>query len=356
MVSLLAYPRRLFVSGNSPSRRVARAVFRRLRFVIFQLLGVMLLTFVLIRLVPGDPARVIAGPAATPSVLQAIRKSLGLDQPLPVQFYHYLGNVLHGNLGTSILTGHTVISDLASRLPATLELITSALIISLVLGVTFGLILARRRARVVNSGTFVYSMLAGAIPDFWLGLLLIYFFTFKLKLTPAPIGRLGFQSAPPHVTGFLIIDSLIAGDFSTLWSAIQHLILPVATLVVVYTGQIIKITRLSTEAADKSSFVDLYDGFGVEQRLVRRRATRLAMPPVLTISGITYGYLLGGAVLVETVFAWGGVGQYAVNAVRSADYPAIQGFVLLAATFNIVVYLVVDVLLLIVDPRISRAR
>ena len=337
-------------------RRPANAVVRRLRFVALQLIGVMAFTFLLIRLVPGDPARALAGPAATPEVLSQIRQQLGLDQSLPVQFWEYLTNVLHGDLGTSLSTGHPVSSDLSSRLPATLELITCALLLALLLGVVLGIRLARRRTRALNRTVFGYSMFAGAIPDFWLALLLIYFVAFKFHLAPAPIGRLGFETPPPHVTGSYLIDSIIAGQWSTFVSSLWYLMLPVATLTLVYTGQIVKITRLSVQAADKSPFVDLYDGAGVEPKLIQRRATRLALPPVLTITGITYGYLLGGAVLVELVFAWGGIGQYAVSAIRSADYPAIQGFVLVAAIFNILVYLVVDLLLVVIDPRVARKQ
>jgi ABC-type dipeptide/oligopeptide/nickel transport system permease component len=239
-------------------------------------------------------------------------------------------------------------------LPATLELITYAAVIAFGLGLTLGTLSARRRKSWTNRGVFGYALLAGAITDFWLALLLVYIFSFHLHLTPPPIGRLGFADAPPQRTGFYTVDSLIAGDFQTFWLSVEHLILPVSVLVIVYMGQIIKIARISTEAADKSAFVSLYDGFGVAPRVSRRRAVRLALPSTLTITAVMYGYLLGGAVLVETVFSWGGIGEYAVQAVRAADYPAMQGFMLIAATFSILVYLVADLVLLVVDPRIGR--
>lgn len=335
---------------------LVRLFLLRLRFVLVQLFGVLTLTFVLVRLLPGDPAAVLAGPNANAATISEMRRSLGLDQPIPVQFILYLQHVVRGDLGTSIVTGHPVTEDLGLRLPATLELITYALICSLAVGLGLGLVLARRRARLLNRGVFAYAMLAGAIPDFWLALLLVLIFAFVLRVAPPPLGRLGFAIAPQHVTGFYTVDALLRGDLRTMLDAAWHLMLPVLTLVLVNAGQFVKITRNATTDADRAPFVDLYAGAGVDPAISRRRSFRLALPPVVTLAGVVYGFLLGGAVLVEQVYSWGGVGQYAVEAFQHADYAAIQGFVLLAASFNIMVYLVVDLIFVALDPRLGRRR
>ena len=336
--------------------RILLLVLRRLRFVIVQMLAAAAASFFLIRLIPGDPARVLAGVAASPETIQAIREHLGLDKALPLQFGIYLQNAFQGDLGDSLSTGQSVFKDLYTRAPATLELTTLALIVSFAIGLPLGLALARRKRGLLRSGVFGYSMLSGAIPDFWLALILIYAFATKLGIAPAPVGRLGFNSAPPHLTGFYVIDSIAAGQWHLLGLALSHLALPVFTLVLVYSGLIVKVAGVAAAQADRSGFMDLFESAGVGRRLARRRATRLALPPVFTITGILYGYLLGGTVLVEQIFSWGGLGQYLVQAIKGADYAAVQGFVLLAVTFNVVVYLLVDVLLYALDPRLGRRQ
>jgi ABC-type dipeptide/oligopeptide/nickel transport system permease component len=329
---------------------------RRLRFVLIQLFGAILITFLLVRLVPGDPARALAGGGASQETVQHIREQLHLNDSLPVQFWTYLTNLVQGNLGESTSTGNAVLNDLVERAPATIELITYAMLVSLLVAVPLGILLARSKRRIAKGFVQGYALLGGAIPDFWLALLLIYLLCYGVGIFPAPVGRIGFLPPPPKVTGFYTFDSLVNGEFGTLWDSLKYLALPVITLVLVYSGQIVKVARSSVAQADREGFVDLYSGAGVSTRLTHRRAVRLAMPQVLTISGITYGYLLGGAVLVEQVFSWGGLGQYAVQAIKSSDYAAVQGFVLFAALFNVIVYLIVDLLIMVVDPRFARRR
>ncbi len=336
--------------------RLGRLVARRGRFVIIQLVGAATAAFFLIRLVPGDPARVIAGPAASERVLASIRRHLGLDESLPVQFWTFLVNLAQGDLGDSITSGRPVFDDLVQRAPATLELISLAMLVSLVLGIPLGFAMARRRMRGKGKVIFGYAMFSGSIPDFWLALILAFLFSYTWGILPPPIGRLGFATPPDRVTGLLTIDSLLAGDLSTLWLALQHLALPVLTLTLVYSGLIVKVANAASEEAMRAGFNDLYASAGIRQRLTDRRVVRLALPPVATVAGITYGFLLGGAVLVEQIYSWGGVGQYAVSALRGADFAALQGFILLAAVFNIVNYLLVDVVLWMVDPRLGRAE
>ena len=336
--------------------RFGALIGRRLRFIVIQLLGAATLAFFLIRLVPGDPARVLAGPAASPATLAELRRHLGLDDALPVQYAAYLGNLLKGDLGTSLTTGQAVSTDLWQRGPATLELILLALLVSMLIGVPLGVALARRREKRSGKAIFGYAMFSGSIPDFWLALILLYLFAFKWEIFPPPIGRLGFEAPPDRVTGMYTVDALLGGDLATFWLAVQHLALPVLTLTLVYSGLIVKVANASSEHAFSAGFVDLYSSAGVRSTLALRRATRLALPPVITVAAITNGFLLGGAVLVEQVFAWGGIGQYAVQSVRGADFAAIQGFIVVAALFNIVNYLIADIALLGVDPRLGRTE
>ena len=288
-------------------------------------------------------------------MLAVLRRHLGLDESLPVQFWRFISNLARGDLGDSITTGRPVFEDLFQRAPATLELISATMIVSLLVGVPLGFAMARRRMRGKGKAIFGYAMFSGSIPDFWLALILAYLFSYTWGILPPPIGRLGFASPPDRITGFLTVDSVLAGDLGTLWLALQHLTLPVLTLTLVYSGLIVKVTNAASEEAMRAGFNDLYAGVGVRRRLTDRRLIRLALPPVATVSGITYGFLLGGAVLVEQIYSWGGVGQYAVQALRGADFAALQGFILLAAVFNIVNYLLVDVVLWLVDPRLGRA-
>ena len=348
-------------NAASPVRRPTFGRFgsligRRLRFIVIQLIGAATAAFFLIRLVPGDPAKVLAGPGATPATLAELRRYLGLDDPLPVQYVKYLGNLLRGDMGTSITSGRSVFDDLVQRAPATLELITYALLISLAIGIPLGIALARRREKRSGKAIFGYAMFSGSVPDFWLALILLFFFSFTWQIFPPPIGRLGFAAPPGRITGFYTLDALMHGDLGTFWLAARHLVLPVLTLTLVYSGLIVKVANAASEQAFSAGFTDLYSSAGVKSHVVLRRATRLAMPPIVTVAGITYGFLLGGAVLVEQIFSWGGVGQYAVQSIRGADFAAIQGFILLAALFNIVNYLLVDIALLWVDPRLGRTE
>ena len=201
---------------------------------------------------------------------------------------------------------------------------------------------------------FVYGMLSGSIPDFWLGLILIYVFFSLLGWLPGPIGRLDpIVEAPPTVTGLYTVDSLLAGQWATFVSAVQHLVLPVATLVLVYMSLIIKNVRTTVEEMMSSDFVEHARALGLSRRMQLRYALRNALPPIITVVGIVFWFLLGGAVLVETVFAWGGLGQYGVEAVIYADYAPLQAFVLIAAIFTMLIFLIVDLAYFLIDPRIT---
>lgn len=330
-------------------------VLRRLAYLLPQALGVSAVTFVLVRLLPGDPAFAIAGPAASEQALANIRSRMGLDRPLLEQFLLYMRDLTRGDLGTSWVTGNAVTDDLLVRVPATLELITLGLLISLLVGIPIGIIAAIGRGRAAKKGTATYGLLAGAIPDFWLGLILVYVLFYLLGWAPSPLGRLDLAvAAPDRITGFLSVDSLLTGNWPAFRSAVAHLVLPVVTLVFVYMAPIVKMTRSTVEQVYESEFVEYLRLQGLSERTIVRRALKSAMPPVITIVGVLFGFLLGGAVLVESVFSWGGAGQYAVQSIVSSDYAAIQGFVLFAAAFTLVVYLLVDLAYFAVDPRLRN--
>jgi ABC-type dipeptide/oligopeptide/nickel transport system permease component len=327
---------------------------RRLLFLIPQLIGISLVVFFLLRLIPGDPAYKIAGVSASEETLAAIRQQLGLDQPLPVQYLLYLSRVLQGDLGYSWYTSNPVTKDLWERVPATLELITIGLLVSVVVMVPIGVVTAIRRGGIAERGSFFYGLLAGALPDFWLALILVFIFFATLHIAPAPLGRLDIGIDPPaRVTGFYTVDSILTLNWTAFSSAVGHLILPVATLVFVYGGSILKMTRGSMAQALESDYVEHQRAAGLSNRKITASAFRNAAPPVVTTIGVALVYLLGGAVLVEAVFGWGGVGQYAVQSIINSDFAPIQGFVLVAAVFSLLVYLVVDLIYVALDPRMS---
>jgi len=326
---------------------------RRLLFLIPQLFAVSIIVFFLVRLLPGDPAFLMAGQFATKERIEEVRSDLGLDRPLHEQYVIYVGNVLQGDFGRSWRTSQSVLQDVKQRLPATLELVLSAGLLAVALGIPIGVYTAVKRRGVADKLLFGYGMLAGSIPDFWLGLILIFVFFSKLGIVPGPIGQLDpIVSTPPTVTGMIVVDALIAGEWEAFRSALQHLILPVATLTLVYMTLIIKNTRSAVEEMMESDFVEHGRALGLPRRTLLRYALRNAMPPVITVVGIVFWFLLGGAVLVETVFAWGGLGQYAVEAVVNSDYAPLQAFVLLAAVFTLLVFLLVDLDYFLIDPRI----
>ncbi|WP_414474735.1 ABC transporter permease [Microvirga sp. M2] len=334
--------------------RPLRIIAVRLPLVVPQMFGVMLVTFMLVRLLPGDPALLMLGNTATPETIAALRERLGLDKSIWEQFVAYVGNILHGDLGISLFTSNPVTVDLMERAPATLELITYAMLLTVVLGVTLAVLSVVRRGGLIDEGTRIYGLAAGAIPDFWVGLLLIFFLFYIAGIVPAPFGRIdALVSPPPQVTGFYTVDSLLAGDLAAFWSSAGRLLLPVLTLTIVNAGALMKMTRTAFSDIYRSEFIRHQRACGLSERTIIRGALRNSLPPVITLVGFLFGFLLGAAVLVETIFSWGGLGQYAVQAVINSDYPALQGFVLVAAAFILIVYLVVDILYELADPRIK---
>ena len=282
---------------------------RRVVTVIPTLIGVVIVTFLLTRVLPGDPAVYFAGPAATPESIAEVRKTLGLDRPLPEQFVRYVQDLSRGDFGLSLTTGQSVASDIASRLPASAELTLFGLIISILIAVPLGIAAAVRQGSIIDHACRVVATAGVSLPVFFTGLILVYVFYYLLGWSPAPLGRLDvFNSAPPHVTGFYLIDSLIAGDVETFRASLSQLILPAATLAIFSLAPITRMTRASMLAVLSSDFVRTARASGLSPRMVVvTYAFRNAMLPVITTLGMVFSFLLGANVLVEKVFAWPGL-------------------------------------------------
>jgi peptide/nickel transport system permease protein len=316
------------------------------------LIGVTLVTFLLIRLLPGDPARALLGPHATERGVEQLTRLMGLDRSLPEQYGVYMSDLVRGDLGRSWFTGQPVVDDLVQRAPATLELIGYSMLVAIVVGVGLGVWTATRQGRVVLFSNW-YGRLAGSFPDFWIALIAVFVFFYQLRWAPAPLGRLSVTAEPPpRITGFYTVDSLLTGNLDTFADAITHLALPVLVLGLILAPMLAKVTATAMSGVLRSDYVRHSRAIGLKPSIIARYALRNSMAPVLTILGTLFVYLLGGAVLIEKVFSWGGLGQYAVQAVINADYAAIQGFVLLAATFTMFIYLIIDLLYMAADPRI----
>jgi ABC-type dipeptide/oligopeptide/nickel transport system permease component len=329
-----------------------RYIAKRIPYVIPQLFGIILVSFFMVKLIPGDPAVMMLGPTASQQSLAALRDKMGLTKPLWQQFAYYIGDVLHGNLGTSWQTTRPVTEDLLERFPATLELVTFGLVLAIAIGFPLGVAASRLQSGPVRKFADYYGLLAGAMPDFWLALVLIYIFYTQLGWIAAPLGRIDLAVVPPRtITGSLVVDSLLTGNIDALYSSFGHLVLPVLTLGIINAGPILKMTQTMVTRALSSEFVQYAELCGLPRRVVLRQAVRAALPSIVTIISVLYGFLIGGAVLVEIVFSWGGAGQYAVQGVLNADVNPVLGFVVFSAVLSLVIYLVVDLIYYALDPR-----
>jgi peptide/nickel transport system permease protein len=329
-----------------------RYIAKRMPYVIPQLFGIILVSFFMVKLIPGDPAVMMLGPTASQQSLAALRDKMGLSKPLWQQFAYYIGDVLRGNLGTSWQTTRPVTEDLLQRFPATLELVTFGLLLAIAIGFPLGVAASRLQSGPVRKFADYYGLLAGAMPDFWLALVLIYIFYTQLGWIAAPLGRIDLAVVPPRtITGSLVVDSLLTGNIDALSSSFGHLVLPVLTLGIINAGPILKMTQTMVTRALSSEFVQYAEICGLPRRVVLRQAVRAALPAIVTIISVLFGFLIGGAVLVEIVFSWGGAGQYAVQGVLNADVNPVLGFVVFSAVLSLVIYLVVDLIYYALDPR-----
>ncbi|WP_322514075.1 ABC transporter permease [Rhodopseudomonas palustris] len=327
---------------------------KRLMFAIPSLIGVVIVTFLLTRALPGDPAAYFAGPAASKEAIEQIRKNLGLDKSLAEQFVRYTTELAQGDLGQSLTTGQPVATEIRNRLPASAELTLLGLMLAIVIAIPLGIMAATRPGSWIDHICRVTTTAGVSLPVFFTGLLLVYVFYFKLGWSPAPLGRLDvFYSAPPTVTGFYLIDSLIARDLETFRSALSQLLLPALTLAIFSLAPIARMTRASMLAILSSDFVRTARASGLSPtKVTMTYAFRNAMLPVITTLSMVFSFLLGANVLVEKVFAWPGIGSYAVEALISSDFAPVQGFVLTMAIMYVLLNLVIDILYGVIDPRV----
>jgi len=329
-------------------------VLKRLALAIPSLVGVVIITFLLTRALPGDPAAYFAGPAASPEAIEQVRVKLGLDKPLIMQFSRYVVDLAHGNLGNSLTTGQSVVADIKSRLPASAELTLLGLIVSVLIAVPLGIMAATRPGSIVDHLCRIVTTAGVSLPVFFTGLVLVYVFYYLLGWAPAPLGRLDiFFSPPPEVTGFYLIDSLIAGNFELFRASLAQLVLPALTLGIFSLAPIARMTRASMLAVLSSDFVRTARASGLTPfTVIVTYAFRNAMLPVVTTLGMVFSFLLGANVLVEKVFAWPGIGSYAVEALIAADFAPVQGFVLTMAVLYVAINLLIDILYGFIDPRV----
>lgn len=328
---------------------------KRLIYLVVMLFGVATLVFILTKMIPGDPtvANLSQRALNDPEVVAAYRAKYGLDQPVFVQYILYIKNLLHLDLGTSIRTNKPVLDELARCYPATIELALFAIILAALLGILFGVISAMKRNSILDQAVRALSVTGVSIPSFWFALLVLYFFYYKLHIFPGP-GRLSNSfSAPATVTGMYVIDSLIEGNPAKALDALQHLILPGLVLAAFTMGLITRTTRSNLLDVMSTDYIRTARAKGLSRvGLIVRHALGNALIPVLTVIGLGLGNLLGGMVLVETIFNWPGVGQFAYESVLSVDYPSIIGVALLIALNYMVINTVVDILYGVIDPRV----
>jgi peptide/nickel transport system permease protein len=317
--------------------------------------GVVVITFILTRALPGDPAAYFAGGAATQEAVDQVREQLGLNKPLLEQFFAYLGALARGDLGLSLTTGQPVLQELLARLPASLELVLIALLAACAVALPLGVLAATRPGSWIDQLCRILTTAGVSLPTFFTGLLLAYVFYFLLGWAPSPLGRLDpMFSPPPAVTGFFVIDGLLAGDPALAWAAAKQLVLPVATMALFVLAPIARMTRASMLAVLSADFVRTARASGLSSGTVLvTYALRNALLPVVTTLGMVFGFMLGSSVIVEKVFAWPGVGSYAIDALTASDYAPVQGFVLAMGILFVLLNLLVDVLYVLIDPRVE---
>jgi dipeptide transport system permease protein len=333
-----------------------RFLLSRVSLVIPTFIGMTLLAFFLIRIVPGDPIETMAGERGIDATRHAaLLKEYGLDRPVLVQYGIYIGRVLHGDLGKSMITQEPVVSEFATLFPATIELATCAILFALIVGIPAGMIAAVRRNSIFDHGVMGISLTGYSMPIFWWGLLLILLFSVQLGWTPVS-GRIGVLYDVPPVTGFLLIDSLLAGDKGAFKSALSHLILPMIVLGTNPLAIIARMTRSAMLEVLGEDYIRTARAKGLSKvRVIALHAFRNALIPVITVIGLQVGVLFTGAILTETIFSWPGVGKWLIEAINRRDYPVLQGGLLMLGVVVMLVNLLVDVTYGIINPRIRRS-
>jgi len=335
--------------------RVLRYTLRRLLFVVPVLLGALFLTFALTRIVPGNPIDRVAGPYVSNERRAEMKHQAYLDRPFYTQFAYYVRDVVHGRLGVSYTTAQDVSKDLRQRFPASFELVMYGMLIAVLFAVPLGIAAAIKKDGPVDHVARVVSVSGVSMPIFWLGLMLLYFFFYKLSWLPGPVGRTGSATTQIHsITGIYTIDTLLRGNFSGFVDSARALVLPCLTLGFVAMAPIARFTRATMAEVLESDYIRTARSLGLPFRVVvLRLGLKNALIPILTIIAAVFGYALGGEVLVEIIYNWPGLGLYSYNAILSSDFPAIQGFVLLVTFVYVIIYLLLDLVTAAIDPRVK---
>lgn len=329
---------------------------RRLGLMLVMLGGLVVITFVISNVAPSDPAALAAGPDATPQMIAQVRHEYGLDRPLAVQFAHYVADLAQGRLGRSVVTDHAVLADLAQYLPATLELVILAMLIAVGLGVPAGMLAAVRRDRAFDHIVRVLAVSGMALPEFWIGLLLLLVFSLWLGWLPTG-GQLSISLAPPpRLTGMMLVDALIAGRLGIFADALRHAVLPAFVLSLPALAAVTRVNRAEMIEVLQSDYVTAARAHGIApSRIVGVLALKNAMLPTLAMIGLRFGFMLGGTVLVETVFDWPGLGLYAVSSAIAGDFKPVMGATLVIGFLFMFANLLVDLAYGWLDPRVRGA-
>lgn len=332
-------------------------VVQRLATLVIVLIGVTVVTFAIARVIPGDPAQLIAGPRATPEAIAAIRDELKLDAPLHEQYLSYVEGLTRGDLGTSIMSGRPVLGEILGYMPATIELMLTALIVSLGVGIPLGVMTAVYKDRAWDVLGRTVAIAGISMPSFWVSLILLLVFYNLLSVAPGS-GRLDRVVTPPEpVTGMYVVDGLVSGNWVVVQSALHHLMLPALALAVTSLGGVVRLIRASLIEALSQDYVRTATAFGIPRsRVVLRYALPNALIPFVTVLGLELSALLFGSVVIESVFGWPGLGSFVLAAILNLDFPVIMGFAVIASLVYVAANLIVDLLYLVLDPRIRGAN
>lgn len=333
--------------------RIYAYILKRLISLIPVLIGVTIVVFFISHIIPGDPARMMAGPKASQEVVEKVRQELGLDKPIYIQYFGYMKNLFKGDLGISIRSHRPVFEDLLHHFPATLELTIASLLFCWTVGIYLGVISAIKRNNFIDHFSRVFSLIGVSMPVFWLGLILLLIFYRNLSWLPGT-GRIDPNlSLPSKITGLYILDSILTGNRNTFLNTAKHIIMPAFCLGYVYLGITTRITRSSMLEVINKEYIETARASGLPEKVVIwKHSLHNALIPTVTVMGLSFGELMGGAILTETIFSWPGMGKYLVDSINFLDFPAIMGFALIVAIIYVFVNLLVDVIYLFLNPQI----
>lgn len=328
-------------------------IIKRLLALIPILIGVAVIVFLIVHLIPGDPAQTMLGERATDQALERLREQMGLNDPLPVQFWRYIKDLLRGDLGRSIMSNNPVSAELAQRFPATLELSLFAILFAVFVGVPAGIFASIKQNSWFDNLSMLIALMGVSMPIFWLGLMFIWFFAVELGWFP-PSSRIGIGLNFSPITNLYVLDSILQLNFTALKDILHHLVLPAVALGTIPMAIIARMTRSSMLEVLRKDYIRTAYAKGLKKKIVIfKHALKNSMVPIITVVGLQFGVLLGGAVMTETIFSWPGLGKYLVDAIYARDFPIVQGGILFFAAVFVIVNLFVDLSYALVDPRIQ---